>query len=191
MLSSTLLMAALIAAVTACDQANMTWANSKAKIMSLQDPTELESQTPPGVYHQVSGYVKVLDGCRFEVTNFTIVPSGTSVFFYAIPTIPPTDQEPPYLARIVGAGLGSYNGQSIVYSLQPSYSWSDIAVVLIWSEQDRVAYGAFGVNGKVIDHFKLPTDVGSNLQFDPSTWNSAATLLPSWWLILSLINAFG
>ena len=178
----------LVTITSACDIYNTTYSGSKAKIMQLPSSSTAIKRT-------VYGNVKVLDGCRFEISNFTMIPSGLGVYFYAVPSKPPTDEDPPYLARVVQQGLSAYNGQTIDFSLAQNFNWSDFAVVMIWSEQDRQVYAAFGVTQHVKDIFQLPSDVGANLQLDPNANTASRTTSMSQWnllgsMIITIFNIF-
>jgi hypothetical protein len=154
-----LFLVTLVSHVLACDPYNSTFINKKAKIFQLEDSSAKIKRT-------ISGDVKVLDGCRFQITNFTIIPPALGVYFYAIPTVQPSEEEPQLLARIVTQGLGSYNGQTVPFYLKPDFSWDDFAVVTIHSEQDRKPYAAFGINRRVKDTFKVPAPKEADLSLD-------------------------
>lgn len=176
----TLVFAVLATAqIKLCDPFNTTFLHQKAKLRTLEDGN---SKVPRTVY----GDVQVMDGCRFRVSNLTIIPPGQGVYWYAIPSKTPTDEEPALLSRVVLQALGAYNGQRVDFTLAPGYVFEDFAVVLLYSEGDRKSYAAFGVTGKVKDYLQLPDDT-ANLQIDPDTFSSARQVTAKWAYILFLL----
>lgn len=143
-------------AVEACSVTDMKHVNTTAKIISV------ESASAP-IKHSVAGAVKITTGCAFFVRNMTIIPSGNAVYWYGIPLSNTTDPYP----RVVAAALGSYNGQSVTFTLDPQFSFSDFIIMEIRSEGDNRAYGAFALDGnvKTVEEY-YKTQKGGELDFD-------------------------
>ena len=128
--------------VRGCDPYNTNYVNHTAKVVSVEKATET-------VKRQIGGTVKIISGCIFQIRNATLIPTGNSAYWYAIPTTNNSD----LLPRVVVAALSSYNGQTITFHLDTMYEWSDIAVMIMWGENDNRAYGAFAVNSPVEAYF--------------------------------------
>ena len=141
--------------VRACNVADQKYVNHTAKIVNVESSTTK-------IKHSVGGSVKILSGCTFSVRNMTIIPTGNGVYWYGT-TGNNTDGYP----RIVASALGSYNGQSIIFSLDPQYSFDDVEIMEIRSEGDGVSYGAFPVNGRVDDFYTA--NYGANINEDDPT----------------------
>lgn len=156
----------------ACDLQRTKFVNMKAKLYHIEDTTV---KLPRQVY----GNIKVIDGCRFRISNMTLIPSGQGVYWYAIPVVSPSEEEPSLYARVVQQALGSYNGQTVDFLLTPDYNFDDIAVMLLYSEGDRRSYAAFGVVGKVKTYFNDTTTADADLKLDPfDPYSGADTLRP-------------
>lgn len=171
--------------VLGCDPYNTTFVNKKAKMYQLEDKNSKIKRT-------FYGNVKVLDGCRFQISNLTIIPPAQALYFYAVPLVKPSEDEPELYARIVTMALGSYNGQTAVFHLQQDYSWDDFGVVTLYSEQDRRHYAAFGVNSKVKDSFQLPEAKDADLSLEELLENSGirASLSVAFFAWLLVVNLF-
>lgn len=173
----------LVKHIEACNPDNHKFKGNVAKLLSLEDPQAKPSR-------DVWGNVKVLDGCRFRISNLTISPPGLGVYWYAIPSTPPTEEQPQLLARVVNAAIAGYSGHTIDFSLTSEYEFDDIAVMLLYSEGDKKSYAAFGVNGKVKDYMNVPTK-GVDLDFDPTEYaNLGNCLNPSVSTFLGLVASF-
>lgn len=145
-----------VVAARACDPKDLTFVNQTAKIVNVEPETTL-------VKHKIGGTVKFLTGCSFQIRNFTVIPTGNGVYWYGLPVDNNSDPYP----RVVTAAIGSYNGQTVTYNLDPGYDLKDISVMQLWSEGDNRAYGAFGVMGNVSTYFS--TRPGSDIDFDDPT----------------------
>ncbi len=144
--------------ILACSPTETTFVNTTSKILNVE-PTNAQ------IKHMVAGSVKIMTGCTFFVRNMTIIPSGNAVYWYGIPK---SGTEDPY-PRTVAMALGSYNGQSVTFTLDSQYSFNDISIMEMRSEGDNRAYGAFAVNGSielVEDYYKVKR--GAGLDMDPT-----------------------
>lgn len=130
--------------VKACNIADQKYVNHTAKIVNVETSTT-------EIAHSVGGSIKILSGCTFFVRNMTIIPTGNAVYWYGISSSNNTEGYP----RIVPSALGSYNGQSIIFTLDPQYSFDDVAIMEIRSEGDGTTYGAFAVNSRVEEFYSI------------------------------------
>ena len=145
----------------ACSPSETKWVNHTARIVNVEPDTAT-------VKHSIGGSVKITSGCTFAVRNMTIIPSGNGVYWWGIPTANNTDPYP----RVVMQALGSYNGQSIVFTLDSQYSFDDIAIMEIYSEGDIRPYGAWSISGNISAYYGIGND--ATLGFDPADWPSGA-----------------
>ena len=90
-----------------------------------------------GVKRTIGGTFEVLDGCTFQLKNFTISPPGKAAYFYGLPKGQNTDD---MIVRVVAAPLGSYNGQMVQFKLSGA-SWSDMDGLALWSEEESRMLG--------------------------------------------------
>lgn len=165
----------LISLASACVQSDTKYVNFTSKVLNVE-PNTAE------IKHTVGGSVKILSGCSFFIRNLTIIPTGNGVYFWGVPV--KNGSEP--LPRVVAAALGSYNGQSATFNLDPQYSFDDFKVLEIRSEGDNRAYGAFAVNGKVEDIYSV--NGGATLDFDPTKpFNAAVRISQRSFLLFALI----
>lgn len=140
----------------ACTITDPYLVNTTAKIVNVEAPNVQIS-------HDISGTVKIISGCSFFVKNMTIVPSGNSVYWYGVPK-DNTTKDNDVVSRVVLAALGSYNGQSITFNLDPQYSFSDFKILEIRSEGDGRAYGALSLGGNVDEHYKAGKNNGLDFE---------------------------
>ncbi|KAI3655328.1 hypothetical protein MP638_006985 [Amoeboaphelidium occidentale] len=94
----------------------------------------------------VTGTFKVIDGCTFEISGFTLKPSALSTYFYASSTISDTVGK-----RINKDLLGAYDSVTVRFNLTGEfgnsgredqfYSWDQINVVKIVSDYERAVLG--------------------------------------------------
>lgn len=152
-----------VSCILCCNIQDTKYVNQTAHLVGVE-PSNAE------VKHTVGGSVKITSGCQFVIKNLTIIPTGNAVYWYAYPIVGnntgtmPFSKKPDVLSRVVLAALGSYNGQTAQFALDPQYSFNDIAIIVMWSEGDNRPYGAFDVNGKVEDFFKK--DSSDNINFE-------------------------
>jgi hypothetical protein len=128
----------------------------------------LQIPEPPSskIKRVVGGTVEVINGCTFTVKNMTLIPSSNDMYWYAIPLVKPPDDEP-QTARAVPARLGNYIGNVITFTLDPTISLNDTAVLMIYSEPDFRPVAAFGVKAKVKDYLSIDNEK-ANLKWDPT-----------------------
>ena len=168
-----------------CVTTDLKYVNTTSKIIGVEP-------TSTAIKHMVAGAVKFTTGCSFFVRNMTIIPTGNSAYWYGIPVKNNTDPYP----RVVTAALGSYNGQSVTFTLDPQYSFDEISIMEIRSEGDGRAYGAFAVSGKMEEveaYYKVQK--GANVDFDPTKPFSSANIVSvpmagSMTILFSAITAF-
>jgi len=146
-----------ISIVQACLQTDTTLVNHTALIINVE-ANNVE------VKHSVGGSVKITDGCRFSVRNLTIIPSGNGVYWWGVPVDNNTQPFP----RVVLAALGSYNGQSAIFQLDPQYSFKDISIMEMRSEGDNRVYGAWSVTGNVDAYYGVGANSAAPLDFESS-----------------------
>lgn len=151
------------------------------------DNTDVSTESTSDIKRQVAGNIKVIDGCRFRISNMTLIPTGQAVYWYALPAVEPTEEQPKLLARVVLQALGNYNGQTIDFVLAPGFEFKDFKLLLVYSEGDHKTYGAFGVAGKVKDHFQIQDPNRADLKLDPENpYNSATRVVVHWYLSLPI-----
>ena len=138
------LLFSLIQAIHCCNVLESKWNNFTSKIVNVEP-------VATSIKHAVAGSVKIVSDCTFTVRNMTIIPTGNGVYWYGIPVKNDTDPYP----RVVLAALGSFNGQTITFSLDPQYSFDDISIMEIRSEGDNRAYGAFAVQKDVLVYYGI------------------------------------
>jgi len=152
------------AITSACSISDTKWTNFTSKIINVEPNNA-------AIKHQVGGSIKIINGCSFSVRNMTIIPTGNGVYWWGIPVNNNTDPYP----RVVAAAMGSYNGQSAIFNLDPQYSFDDISIMEIYSEGDNRAYGAFSLSGNVSEHFNLAGN-NAGLDNDPENpWGSSSS----------------
>jgi hypothetical protein len=159
----------------ACMPTDVQYVNFTSKVVNVEPANAV-------IKHQVGGSVKIISGCSFFIRNLTIIPTGNGAYWWAQPKNKSTEPYP----RVVAAALGSYNGQSATFQLDPQYSFSDFSILEIRSEGDNRAYGAFALNGKVEDFYDV--NKGRTMDFDPTKpFNSChKVLVVKGWFLFSI-----
>lgn len=145
--------------VTACSPGdNVPIIGKVAKLINVEPSTT-------SIKHDVYGSVTFTTPCNFSIRNLTIIPTGNAVYWYGIPVDNKTYADP--FPRVVEAALGSYNGQTQSFTIDPHYNLTAIAVMMMYSEGDNRAYGAFPVMGNVSNYFSN-TPSGAGVVLDPN-----------------------
>ena len=142
---------------------DMKWVNFTSRIMSVEPKNA-------AVSHRVAGSVKIITGCSFSIRNMTIIPPGGGVYWWGIPVNNNTEPYP----RVVMMGLGSYNGQTVTFTLDPQYSFDDIAIMEIYSEYDNRPYGAWALTGNISQYYGIDSN-NANVDINPEDpWSTSS-----------------
>jgi hypothetical protein len=153
----------IIAVAQACLQTDTTLVNHTALIINVE-------ASNVDIKHSVGGSVKITDGCRFTIRNLTIIPSGNGVYWWGVPVDNNTQPFP----RVVVAAMGSYNGQTAIFQLDPQYSFDQISIMEMRSEGDNRVYGAWSVNGNVNAYYGV-SNSAPPLDFESSSLSTTST----------------
>jgi len=88
----------------------------------------------------ISGTIKVIDGCSFEVDNFFYTSVANETVWYGR-----LNGNYSVGARISDAVISTANNVTVVYELLPSVRWDDLDTLIMYSTGDRmqVAYARF------------------------------------------------
>ena len=133
-----------ICVVRSCRIDDNTLTGKRNKLVNVEPVTT-------SIKHTIYGTVTFTTGCHFVIRNLTIIPSGNGLYWYGIPLDAVAEPDP--FPRVVQAAVSQYNGQTATFTLDQQYNLSSIAVMMLYSEGDHRAYGAFSVMGNVSNHF--------------------------------------
>ncbi len=139
----------------------------------------------PAIKHEVNGAVTVDSACSFSVRNMTLIPTGNGVYWYGITADDPQMIDPS--PRIVSGAVGSYNGQTAKFTLSPEYSLSNFTILMLYSEGDHRAYGAFALTGNLTSTFGGGDK--DRIVLDPNDdiyQNQGLNIWPRWTIVMAM-----
>lgn len=168
----------LSVAVSACVPTDTKYVNHTARIINVEPRTTI-------LKHSLGGSVKIIDGCSFSVRNMTLIPTGDATYWWGIPVSNETEESYP---RVVAAALGSYNGQNVVFHLDPQYSFDKMAILEIRSEGDNRPYGAWSISKDVVQYYGVDDSTVEPLDFYNSSSSHLKTESISSFLLIMLAS---
>lgn len=100
------------------------------------------------IKRDVGGTVKIVDGCKFSVSNFTVSPPCVATYWYGVPRDQARGKNYPRIVPFVVSGSA---GNTLEFNLQ-DYKWSDMAGIYLYCEMEKIQMAkTFWVTEKIWD----------------------------------------
>ncbi|EFN50780.1 hypothetical protein CHLNCDRAFT_142500 [Chlorella variabilis] len=91
--------------------------------------------------HDVSGTVRIVDDCTFEVSGFTYDGQGPDVYWWGGPSTDYSDIRSEGFRIVPEQVTRGYDGETVTFTLESGLTWDDVPVISLWCEDFAADFG--------------------------------------------------